>query len=327
MIVVIEKTVNFRRGMFVAAIRSNERICDEHYRLRMALPEFPPSRPGQFIQLQCRPVSEQPGARELFWPAGQWLRLSQSELADREPMLRRPISIAGRRDLHPGHGGGPVELEIIYRTIGAGTRWLAGAKEGQELSVMGPLGNGFAIRPRKPQAVLVGGGVGIPPMLYLAGELARAGKKVYAFSGVRSVNLLPLKLICCGTVSREGRPAACVEEFARCGAGAAVATDDGSLGYEGFVSNAFRDWVLETKPWMDDLAVYSCGPEAMMKAVADVCLAEGIDCQLAMERHMACGVGTCQSCVVKIRDSGQRGWSFKLCCSDGPVFDARDVLW
>jgi dihydroorotate dehydrogenase electron transfer subunit len=65
----------------------------------------------------------------------------------------------------------------------------------------------------------------------------------------------------------------------------------------------------------------------MMKAVADVCLAEGIDCQLALERHMACGVGACQSCVVKIRDSSQGGWSFKLCCSDGPVFDARDVLW
>ena len=106
-----------------------------------------------------------------------------------------------------------------------------------------------------------------------------------------------------------------------------IATDDGSLGRAGFVDQAFEHWLDQAGLGAEDLVVYACGPEAMMQAVAEICLLREIECQLALERHMACGMGTCQSCVVKIRDGSDRGWSFKLCCTDGPVFDARDVVW
>jgi len=72
---------------------------------------------------------------------------------------------------------------------------------------------------------------------------------------------------------------------------------------------------------------YCCGPEALMKAVGEICITRGIECQLALERYMACGMGTCQSCNVRIRDDSTRGWSYKLCCTDGPIFDAREVVW
>jgi dihydroorotate dehydrogenase electron transfer subunit len=175
--------------------------------------------------------------------------------------------------------------------------------------------------------VVIGGGVGIPPLIYLAEALCQAHKRVVAFSGARTGRLLPLTPTAGVDVRTDAHPTPCVEEFARFGAEAVLATDDGSLGFGGFVSNAFAEWLRARQPWPEGLAVYTCGPEPLMKAVADLCLAHGIACQLAMERYMACGMGTCQSCVVKVRDDTEQGWSFKLCCTDGPVFDARDLLW
>ena len=122
-----------------------------------------------------------------------------------------------------------------------------------------------------------------------------------------------------------------------------VATDDGSLGYRGFISDAFSRSFGGSAREGGKLVVYCCGPEAMMQAVAAACETAGVECQLALERHMACGMGTCQSCIVKTRAGGREGhasswpdgdattrvppWKYSLCCQDGPVFDARDVLW
>ncbi|MDY6913704.1 MAG: dihydroorotate dehydrogenase electron transfer subunit [Planctomycetota bacterium] len=310
------------RGTFVAEIIANERLCDEHFCLRLRADEFPPSRAGQFVQLQCCRPAEQGGLGEVDWPEGKWPKLAQPELTRRHPLLRRPFSLAGRRDVQGG-----VELDVIYRTIGAGTARLAGLQPAERLSVLGPLGNGFTLGNNKPAAVLVGGGVGIPPLLYLAEALASAGKDVTAFVGSRSANLLPLELVADKPPDANGKPALCIRQFSALGIEAAVATDDGTLGVEGFVSGALARWLGRKTISPGSLVVYSCGPEAMMAAVADTCIAAGIECQLALERYMACGMGTCQSCVVKIRDESEQGWSFKLCCTDGPVFDARDVLW
>ena len=106
-----------------------------------------------------------------------------------------------------------------------------------------------------------------------------------------------------------------------------IATDDGSLGYPGLVSEAFGRWLTTLEIDPKQLTTYACGPEPMMQAVGEICTPRGIGCQLALERHMACGMGTCQSCVVKIREKSDRGWSYKLCCADGPVFEAADVIW
>ena len=308
---------------------ANEALCREHFMLSLAFMDFPATRPGQFVQLQCRPIRQQVSAREADWPAGRPPVFTQPELTDHEPLLRRPLCLAGRgsQPACPGQTSGRAVLEIIYRVVGTGTRWLSGVKAGQQLSLLGPLGNAFTVPPGRKVAALVGGGVGIPPMLYLAGELARTGMKVFAFCGARTADLLPLTVTDRSAVSPDGAPADCVGQFTASGTPAAIATDDGSLGFAGMVSEAFGAWLERNIRYGRAMAVYSCGPEAMMQAVAGLCVPRGIACQLALERHMACGMGTCQSCVVKTRDRSERGWSFKLCCADGPVFDARDVLW
>jgi hypothetical protein len=198
-----------KRGIYVGSVVRNVQLCDEHYLLCISLQDFPPSKPGQFVQLLCRGLDQQISAREIAWVDGSWPQASQAELTNREPMLRRPISLAGRRDLD----GGSVEIDMIYRIIGAGTRWLSGISAGQKLSVLGPLGNGFTIRPEKPFAALIGGGVGIPPMLYLASALNSAGVSSAAFLGVRSSSLLPVTIIDQAEPAADGRPTPCVREF------------------------------------------------------------------------------------------------------------------
>ena len=308
--------------MFTAEVLANERLCDEHYRLVLAQPTFPASLPGQFVQLLCRTPGEPTPPDPLKWADGETPEFTQVELVDREPMLRRPFSLAGRRE-----GDGGVELDIIYRTVGTGTRWLSEVSAGAALSVLGPLGNAFDIHPDRPAAALVGGGVGIPPMLCLAEALAAAGKRTVAFSGVRTADLLPLELLPGAEVSAAGSPSRCMADFAAFGADAAVATDDGSLGAAGFVSDIFARWLDGGQERPEELVVYACGPEPMMRAVGEICIARGAACQLSLERTMACGMGTCQSCVCKLKSDGEPGWAYKLCCTDGPVFDARDIVW
>lgn len=310
------------RGVFVGEVVGNRAICREHYRLGLQVEGFPATRPGQFVQVQCRPLGQPVGARETDWPAGGAPILTQPELLDKEAFLRRPLGLAGRAD-----GGGGAELSFIYRVVGTGTRWLAGLAEGDELSVLGPLGNGFAIREAAPRAVLVGGGAGMPPLVYLAAALAAAGKQTVALVGARTAEVLPLTLVPGAEVRVDGWATPCIAEFAATGAPTGVATDDGSLGYRGFVSEAFVKWLGESRARPGEVVVYCCGPEALMQAVGAACVAAGVECQLAMERHMACGMGTCQSCIVKTKADTPEGWKYSLCCADGPVFDARDVLW
>ncbi len=311
------------RGTFVGEVLANERICDEHYRLILDLETFPPTQAGQFAQLLCRPPREPEKPRVVEWAEGDWPTLTQPELAGRETMLRRPLSLAGRRD----HAGGRVELDFIYRIVGVGTRWLAGVVPGDPLSILGPLGNAFSVFHDRPAAALIGGGVGIPPMLYLAETLTRAGKDVVAFVGARNAGLLPLRLLPNATIDPAGLPSRCVAELAACDVQAGIATDDGSLGRRGFVPDAFAAWLEESDLSPEQLAVYSCGPEPMMRGVGELCNDRGIACELSLERTMACGMGTCQSCVCKTRASNDRGWAFKLCCTDGPVFSSREIVW
>jgi len=312
------------RGVFLGKVASNEALCAAHYLLRVTVPGFPSTRAGQFVQLLCRGTGEQVTARETALPPTGWPKLSQPELADTETMLRRPFSIAWRRDA----AGRETELAFIYLSRGTGTRWLCGVKPGAELSILGPLGKPFTVFEDKPLAALVAGGVGIPPMIYLAEALSSAGKRVVAFSGASTEGKLPLTMMEGVEVRSDGVPTTCVKEFAERGVASVVATDDGSLGVAGFVDKPFREWLGRGDVCPDDLAVYCCGPEPLMREIGETSVATGIACELAMERHMACGMGTCQSCVVKVRDAAAPdGWSFALCCTDGPVFDAAKIVW
>ena len=309
------------RGTFLAEVSANERICDEHYRMVLAVGGLPPSRPGQFIQLLCRPPGGEQTSNEVQWPPTGLPVFTQKELTESQPLLRRPLSLAGRGDYGDG-----ADIEIIYRTIGTGTHWLASVACGAVLSVLGPLGTAFAIDPTRPLAALVGGGVGLPPMLYLARALAEAGKTVTTFAGARSATLLPLRP---GPepARTDGTPGPCAAELAEIGAETVVATDDGTLGFAGLVSEPFVRWLDEQDRPAEQVKVYTCGPEPMMEAVAEACGRRDVACEVSMERHMACGMGTCQSCICKLRTDAEPGWQYKLCCADGPVFDATEIIW
>lgn len=315
-----------RRGVFEARVVCNEKRCDEHYQVTLLLPTFPATTAGQFVQLLCRPLGEPEGPRAVDWADGEMPDLRQRELAQREPLLRRPFSLEARREV-----AGGVELDILYRTVGAGSHWLAGLAVGDVISVLGPLGNAFPVPARKKAAILIGGGVGIPPMLYLAAAFSQQSPetRVIAINGVRTERLFPLKPVTTlDDIDSNGKPARCVAEFAAVGADAIVTSDDGTIGQQGFVTDALLNWLAASDIDPAELVVYSCGPEVMMRSVGEICLAREIECYLSLERSMACGMGTCQSCIVKIRDDqAAEGWSYKLCCTHGPVFPAGDIVW
>src|SRR5687767_14733264 len=163
------------RDQYLSTVVENRLLCREHYRLVLQLPEFPPTEPGQFIQVACRDTTfDYSPEREIDWTQGQPLGRLGAELMQPLAYLRRPFSLAGRSD-----GPDGVHLELIQRTVGVGTHWLADLKPGDQVDVVGPLGNTFRLPEENEVALMVGGGVGIPPMLYVAQRLA--GRRGIAF--------------------------------------------------------------------------------------------------------------------------------------------------
>lgn len=316
------------KGIFGGIVVSNEAICREHYRLVIRLAQFPPSVPGQFVQIGCSDIEvEPPPEREVEWDEGRSLpALRAPELAAPAALLRRPFSLGGRRDTHAG-----VELDIIYRVTGTGTVWLSQARSGKRVSLIGPLGRGFTLPDEEQTAVLAGGGAGIPPMLYLGAVLA--GRRVVAFCGATSRDLLPVTFQSAGEEGCDPtRPAMTVAEFARHGIPAVVSTNDGSAGFRGMITEALERYLERTAG--ADIVLYACGPEAMLRRVAELASARGVECQVSVERAMACGMGTCQSCCIRVRKADARQppmagspWAWRLACTDGPVFRAADLLW
>ncbi len=296
----------------------------------LMLPDFPPTEPGQFVQVLCSDLGagELPTS-EFDWQPGKRLELRGDELESQIGMLRRPFSLAGRRDRT-----GRVELDLIHRVVGIGTNWLAHLSPGDKVGILGPLGNIFRVPPADSLALMVGGGVGIPPMLYLAAKLA--GRKAVAFAGALSQDLLPL------TITGESANGAIdipvpqnnIAEFARYGIPTVITTDDGSYGLRGFVTQALEAFLDIATQGAIKPIIYTCGPEGMMKRVAEIANQRGLECQIAVERAMACGMGTCQSCCIRVRkpDPSQvplpgSSWCYRLACTDGPVFAAADLLW
>jgi dihydroorotate dehydrogenase electron transfer subunit len=195
------------------------------------------------------------------------------------------------------------------------------------------LGNAFTLPAAGQEALLVGGGVGIPPMLYLAEALRRHPRAV-AFCGATTRDLLPLTLSASPPADPGAAPGRAVEEFSRHGVASVVSTDDGSCGYRGFVTQALERYLDESDIRGSAAVIYTCGPEIMMKRVADIAMSREIPCQVAVERAMACGMGTCQSCCIRVRKPDAalpplpgREWCYRLACTDGPIFQASELLW
>jgi dihydroorotate dehydrogenase electron transfer subunit len=306
-----------------AQVVFNLKLCRDHYRLVLSLPDFAPTKPGQFLQVACcdlKALEVEP--REYQWPPGPGIEAHDPELTSPIALIRRPFSLAGRRD------GPGVELDIIHRVVGGGTQYLADLVPGDSVNILGPVGNAFTLPAGDQFAILVGGGVGIPPMIYLASQLD--GRRAVAFAAALCRDLIPLTLT---SAQYE------VAEFWKHGIPTVLATNDGSIGFGGLITQALEEFLehrLASEIFRADLRpiIYTCGPEPMMKRVADIAMQRNIPCQVAVERAMACGMGTCQSCCVRVRKPDPakpplpgNDWCYRLTCTDGPIFSAAELLW
>jgi dihydroorotate dehydrogenase electron transfer subunit len=302
-----------------ARIVQNRPLCDEHVAVEAELDHFPSSEPGQFLEVLCSTAPEQ-SPRELTCLDGEFPKPGPG-FNRTSPLLRRPFSIAD----HVGLPGGGARLTVISRTIGVGTEWLEHVAPGDTLNLTGPLGRGFRIPDEDIPVVLVGGGVGIPPLLYLARRLhERRRAEVLAIFGALRGNLLPVRLR--ASPDAQGRPSPCAELPGDAPFPVIVTTDDGSLGLCGRVTDALRSWHQQTRPPWQTL-VCACGPEPMLRAVAAMTRELRMRCQLCVERMMGCGIGTCLSCVVRVRDPrSPQGWRWAVSCTEGPVFDRDELL-
>lgn len=271
------------------AVIENERIARDTYRLRLDDPEMARAIvPGQFLMIR----------------AG----------GGTDPLLGRPFALY---DVVRDRSNDPVAIDIVYIVLGRGTRALAGRRPGDRVEVWGPLGNGFGPPPAGP-LVFVAGGIGQTPFLALgrwwlgraaygerplAGPLATSATLLY---GVRTADL-----------------AAGVDDFERAGIAVRLATDDGSAGSAGFVTDLLLQHLERNER---PAKVVGCGPPGMLAALGRLVAERGLECDLSLENHMACGFGACFSCVAPIRqDDGST--DLRRVCVEGPIFPAARVVW
>lgn len=241
--------------------------------------------PGQFLMLRCSDDAAYGDASS-----------SDPRAHADDPLLPRPMSYHRIRQ-----GVAGPEWSILYDVVGRGTHWLARRRPGDRVYAWGPLGNGYKVGRTSKNLLLVGGGIGIAPLVWLAEDAVARGKSVTMVIGARNANLVyPSRLL----------PAE-VEVV--------VTTDDGSVGRKGFVTGPFGE-LLE---WCDQ--AFACGPTPMFRAMADVARASKVrrSVQALLEERMGCGTGICYGCAVEARVRGGR--AMKLVCKDGPRFELRDV--
>lgn len=245
-----------------AKVVSQQRLTEDVFSMWIQAEEIArAARPGQFISVYTRDASK---------------------------LLPRPISLC---EVDPEKGS----VRIVYRVVGAGTEEFSGYQAGDDITVMGPLGNGFTLKDKK--AFLIGGGIGIPPMLELAKQLDCEKQMVL---GYRDVLFLE-------------------KEFEPYGA-VYVATEDGSAGTKGNVLDAIREQGLDAE------VIYACGPTPMLRALKAYAQEQGIECWLSLEEKMACGIGACLACVCQSKEVDDHSHVHnKRICKDGPVFLAQEV--
>ncbi len=262
----------------------NVRLARNTYRVRLRAPELARTiRPGQFLMLRL--------------------------LGGSDPLLGRPFALY---DTVLDQRGTPDAVDVVYLVVGKLTGRLAALRAEDVAETWGPLGNGFPDLTGREHVALVAGGIGQTPFLAHVRELlggrgyggrpaARSVGRVSLYYGVRTADL-----------------AAGVEGFRAAGAEVHLASDDGSLGYHGFVTR-----LLESHEPPGHLV--GCGPEPMLRALAGLAKRWGVPCHLSLETPMACGLGACFSCVTRVRTDD--GWDYRRVCVEGPVFDAACLHW
>ena len=309
---------HIKTGSFWGIIRSNRSIGPRFFRLRVefagdAAKLFAAALPGQFCQLDLSKAS---------LPAKELIPAELLDASQRQILLRRPFSFA---DII-SENNDKTCVDILYCVAGPGTLRMTTLGAGDKISIIGPLGNGFSVPDGKKTALLTAGGMGAAPLLYL-GRFLKAKfpeMKALAFAGTKTAKELPFE-ICAEKISCQAGP--WLEEFAQCGIESIVATDDGSAGFKGFVTESLVNWLEENRVKKDELIIYSCGPSQMLSKIAAIAERYGIDCQVSLERMMACGIGLCQSCAVECSIAGSAETVYKLCCKDGPIFDSKETVF
>lgn len=230
---------------------------------------------------------------------GQFIEIKVSE--ETTPLLRKPFSI---------HHIDPAKqiIEVLYEVVGTGTEILSGKKIGEQLNIIGPLGNGFNIETKdKKIAILIGGGMGVAPLLALAQRMVSGcGLRVIMLIGAKHANAL-----------------VCEQDFKDLEIEVLASTDDGSSGKKGFVSDLLLNLLNNQPPTPNPqlITIFACGPHPMLKAIAEIAFQNKIDCQVSMEAFMACGIGACKGCAIETKSG------YKMVCSDGPIFNSKELKW
>ena len=254
-------------------VSSQKEVGPDTFLIRLHAPEIAASaRPGQFVMIKSCGEEEH------------------------DPLLRRPFSV---------HGVDAEDetIEILYRVTGRGTRLMAAREEGSFFKILGPLGRGFGIRKGKIP-ILVGGGLGIAPLLFLADSL-REEKGIVVLGAITRSQLFRL------------------DAFAGTGLEILVATEDGSFGNRGLVTEVLDRLLRRLEgDTRENIIVFSCGPMPMLRAVAGLCRGYGVECQVSLEAFMACGLGLCLGCAVKAEAGG-----YLHVCREGPVFSSTQIDW
>lgn len=274
-----------------APVLFNREIAADHFQMRLKAPAAARrARPGQFVHVLC----------------------DGTDSCGRSPLLRRPLSLS---DTDPRRG----TIDFIYKVVGLGTEVLAQVRAGEKVDFLGPLGRPFTAPARNRVACLVGGGVGIPPLYFLAKSLAsRPAVEIRVFLGARTKKWV-----------------ICADDFRKLNFPVYVATDDGSLGYRGsIVDLAKRELSFprkrESDPRFreDDCSLYVCGPTPMMAAAARLAREKKIPAQVSLEERMGCAMGVCMGCVVEVTTEPAGSHArFQRVCTEGPVFKAGELLW
>ena len=275
-----------------AEVLAHQACAGAQYILRLRAPEIAArATPGSFVHLACDPLLP----------------------------MRRPLSLM-RVDAKSGW------VEVLYKITGLGTRLLAQRKAGEKLSVMGPIGVPFTAHVHKPRALLLGGGVGIPPMIFLA-EAMRAKKKYQPFVIMGSeipfpFTARPSKIIVPGMSDGVIAAMPLMEDW---GIASRLASLQGYPGcFEGYVTDLARRWLDGLGAQQrDEVEIFACGPQPMLKACAQLAHEYALPCQVSLEEYMACAVGGCAGCVVEVNTA--QGPAMKRVCVDGPVFDATVI--
>ncbi|HOO41570.1 MAG TPA: dihydroorotate dehydrogenase electron transfer subunit [Syntrophales bacterium] len=282
----MEKKLNLGSGCVI----ENVNVAKDHFVMSLLLTSIcKDALPGQFVMIRKQGV--------------------------KDPLLSRPLSLYGVYQTDAG-----TVLEFLYRVVGKGTWALSRLTGGDQVDILGPLGKPFEILPDRNHVILLAGGIGVAPLSYfaeyLAKDLDRPEERGEETASARKVSFYLGATTAAALVGIEKIERFCTE--------VRISTDDGSAGFAGTVTELLQQDLagLDHR----NLCLYSCGPAAMIRSLSQLIESLDIPCQVSMEERMACGIGACLGCSIKVRDASL-GWSYCQVCADGPVFDIKNLLW